>query len=58
MVTVREVKMIRNGKEVIEGSCLSTDAKPTMYGNGSILKEMDTSNLYMFDEENSIWREW
>lgn len=34
---------------------LSTDAKPTDCPNGSLFKEMDTQNVYSFDEENSIW---
>lgn len=42
----------------IEGTCLSTDEKPTNVANGSILLEMDTSKLYMFDAANSTWREW
>lgn len=58
MITITEVKTIRSGKEVIEGSCLSTDNKPLTYGNGSILMEMDTSTLYMFDEKNKTWRAW
>lgn len=42
----------------IEGTCLSTDEKPTNVANGSILLEMDTSKLYMFDAANSTWRVW
>lgn len=58
MVTVNEVKITRIGKEVIEGTCLSSDTKPTNYGNGSILIEMDTSTLYFFDEAGNTWRAW
>ena len=58
MVTITEVKSIRKGKDVIEGTCLSTDTKPTTYGNGSILMEMDTSTIYFFDEKNNTWRAW
>lgn len=36
---------------------LSTDTKPTNVGNGSTFKEMDTGDIYMFDEENSLWLE-
>lgn len=46
------------GKKYVEGKCLSTDVKPTTYANGSILMEMDTSTLYMFDEKNKTWRAW
>ena len=38
-----------------EGSCLSTDAKPTNLANGSILKEMDTATIYLFDEAGEQW---
>lgn len=44
-----------------EGTCLSTDVKPTDYddlANGSCLKEIDTSTLYFWDEENGTWRGW
>lgn len=46
-------------KYYIEGSCLSTDAKPTDgIANGSVLFEMDTGTMYKFDEENVAWRAW
>ena len=44
-----------NSKYREEGSCLSTDTKPTDVANGSILKEMDTGTLYFFDEEGTQW---
>lgn len=48
-----------NGKAYVEGSCLSSDTKPTTnIENGSKLMEMDTSTLYNFDEESRIWRPW
>lgn len=34
----------------------SNDAKPTNYAEGSIFIETDTHDVYMFDEENVIWR--
>lgn len=40
-----------------EGVCLSTDAKPTDWENGSTLLEMDTSKVFVFDKANSTWRE-
>ena len=41
------------------GVCLSTDAKPTSgVSNGDMLLEMDTGKIYLFDAENSQWREW
>lgn len=38
-----------------EGSCLSTDTKPTDLANGSILKEMDTATVYFYDEAGEQW---
>lgn len=36
---------------------ISTDTKPVGKGlNGSIFYEMDTGKVYMFDEDNSLWR--
>lgn len=38
---------------------LSSDEKPEdNVGNGSRFMEMDTSTLYLFDEENKVWYEW
>lgn len=46
-------------KRYVEGKCLSTDTKPTSnIANGSVLVEMDTSKVFMFDEANSQWKEW
>lgn len=45
------------GKFYIEGSCLSTDEKPTNVKNGSRLLVMDTSAIYVFDEANLTWLE-
>ena len=38
--------------------CLSTDQKPNYCGNGSVLIEMDTGDIYFFDAENHIWRKF
>lgn len=43
-----------------EGVCLSTDTKPTNDAsmmNGSTLEEMDTGKKYVYDAENTTWRE-
>lgn len=46
-------------KRYVEGSCLSTDTKPTTdISNGSMLLEMDTGKIFVFDEENSEWKEF
>jgi len=50
-----------NGKYIsyVEGKCLSTDTKPTDgIANGSVLLEMDTSKVYMFDGAGKSWKEW
>ena len=36
---------------------LSTDTKPVDCSNGSVLIEEDTVKVFIFDEENHIWRE-
>ena len=37
---------------------LSTDKKPLEnVGNGSTFLEIDTGKVFIFDKENSIWRE-
>ena len=61
MVTfkTRDFNYNPNGsKNRVEGECLSTDTKPTTdIANGSILIEMDTGKIFMFDATNSTWRE-
>lgn len=60
MITFGDAKLVRTGDEgnvyLKQGSCLSTDTKPTDVANGSILVEMDTGTVYTFDEANSTWR--
>ena len=62
MITFGSAELVRTGDDgnvyLKQGSCLSTDTKPTDVANGSILVEMDTGTAYMFDEENSTWREF
>lgn len=43
--------------DVREGVCVSADAKPTDWGNGSTLLEMDTGKVYVYDKANNTWRE-
>ena len=63
MVTTqyRSKAYITDGKvhnNVCDVYCLSGYTKPTDgIGNGSILIEMDTSKVYIFDEENIQWQE-
>ena len=43
----------RNVKEYF---CLNDDSKPTTgIANGSTCTEIDTGDVYCFDEENSVW---
>ena len=43
----------------ISGYCLAADTKPTDgIANGSVLTEMDTGKIYMFDEAGSQWVEF
>lgn len=43
-------------KVMIEAVCLSTDTKPTDgIANGSVCLEMDTGDVYMFNEASSTW---
>ena len=61
MITYQIEKYIQPGKAYREGTCLSGDTKPTSdttLANGSKLLEMDTSTLYLYDEENGEWRAW
>ena len=55
MVTESEYKV--NGKYMgaVTLYGLSTDTKPTCYGNGSCFIEVDTGNGFFFDAENEIW---
>lgn len=64
MVTINDVKDLgntdANGNSIkyCEGTCLSSDQKPTNVDNGSKLVEMDTGALYLYDRQNGVWREW
>lgn len=55
----KDSELIANAMENVEcreGVCLSTDTKPTDWGNGSTLLEMDTGTVYVFDKTNNTWR--
>lgn len=39
----------------IKGHCLSTDIKPTDFANGSQLIEIDTGDIYLYNEEAGAW---
>ena len=47
---------INSLKPVGDGYCLSTDSKPTeTVGNGSCLTEIDTGDVYLFNEAGATW---
>lgn len=60
MVTyqVSNIEMEDGGKYYVEGTCLSTDTKPTDVANGSKMIEMDTGKIYMFDADSASWIEF
>jgi len=44
------------GVKIIEIFCLSTDTKPTAdIVTGSIATEVDTGDVYLFDEASTTW---
>lgn len=58
MLTIRKRDFnYTNGRDRIEGELKSTDTKPTIYANGSILMEMDTGKFFVYDESGSTWIE-
>lgn len=61
MIRLHQITQYADGGSVItlvEGSCLSTDEKPTDgIANGSVMVEVDTGDVYLFDEEASDWVE-
>ncbi len=57
---VEKSKLGNGGKFLVELRGLSTDEKPsTINGgtilNGSVFIEIDTQDIYFFDEENTTW---
>ena len=58
MFTTIKAHYTGNEKSYIEGACLSGDSKPTDgIANGSIIIEIDTGKIYMFNETGSAWAE-
>lgn len=50
------ITFINRGK-INEYYGLSTDEKPLDVPNASTFYEMDTGKLFLFDEDNMLWRE-
>ena len=56
MFSTNKSVYVGNEKCLIESVCLSTDTKPTDgIANGSKCTEMDTGDIYMFDEAGGEW---
>ena len=55
MFTVTKVVRIIDGKELVDSVCLSADTKPTRFANGSMCLEMNTGDVYAFNEDDSAW---
>lgn len=56
MFTNTKAIYIGDEKILVEAACLSTDSKPTTgIANGSLLLEMDTGDIYAFNEAGSAW---
>lgn len=61
MLRITKEKEIQNAPSLnavryVEGFCLSTDTKPTdRIATGSSLIEVDTGDVWFFNEESSTW---
>lgn len=55
MISYNNVEITESGKRKVEIECLSTDTKPTDIANGSLILEMDTGDVYAFDEAGAQW---
>ena len=56
MITFPIISNVNSLKPVCDGYCLSTDVKPTeTVGNGSSLTEIDTGDVYLFNEAGATW---
>ena len=64
MITIAKVEKLAFNQEdpqIVELRGLSTDTKPTeiggiKVGNGSIFVEIDTGNIFLYDQENEEWK--
>lgn len=56
MVTKLVENQFNQTKKYVELACLSLDNKPTTgISNGSLALEIDTGDVYAFDEEGAEW---
>ena len=56
---VQELKRVglSSDKHYCEFAGLSTDDKPTGWATGSLFLEVDTGNVYAYDEEGEEWNQ-
>ena len=58
MITYNKSTQATDKTVYVEGVCLSSDAKPTSgIANGSMLIEINTGKIFMFNEAGSAWVE-
>ena len=58
MLSINYVKKLA-GKDYVEGACLSSDVKPTArLATGSMLVEVDSGKLFLYDEQSERWEEF
>ena len=56
MFTNTKATYVGNDKILVDSVCLSGDSKPTTgIANGSMCLEMDTGDIYAFNEAGSAW---
>ena len=56
MVRIIDLQYIEPGHNYMQFSGLSTDTKPTEgLATGSTFLEVDTSDVYFFEEESGTW---
>ena len=58
MVRMIKKKPLEDGGFYTEFSGLSTDDKPLGYATGSLFLEVDTGDVYAYDEEGNSGSEW
>lgn len=53
----RIVSMIPQNDDIhlIEAYCKSTDSKKTGFATGSVCTEVDTGDVYLYEEEAATW---
>ena len=60
MVKMLKREILEDGAHYVELACLAGDDKPvnSCYATGSLCLEVDTGDVYAFDEEGAAGSEW